>query len=169
MFLLTQSAWNSSENLLPLSIQKNPDLLTFWAGARIFSDLEFMSQTRQRVSPYYDRQTMTSSWEFMSSSTARIIFSLLGEQWWRERKADGDVIVLEVMGVQRPVVAGGFLGVRFSGLRDVVVVGLITCERVVLGKSAKVLISESAQGICPPHRGRWSWWPGGETKRWERR
>ena len=35
-----------------------------------------------------------------------------------------------------------------------VVVGLITCERVVLGKGAKVLISESAQGICPPHRGR---------------
>ena len=29
-----------------------------------------------------------------------------------------------------------------SGLRDVVVVGLITCERVVLGNGAKVLISE---------------------------
>ena len=32
-----------------------------------------------------------------------------------------------------------------------VVVGLITCERVVLGKGAKVLIGGSAQGICPPH------------------
>ena len=31
----------------------------------------------------------------------------------------------------------------------------LRCERVVLGKSAKVLISWSAQGICPPHRGRW--------------
>ena len=30
---------------------------------------------------------------------------------------------------------------------DVVVVGLITCERVVLGKGAKVLIRRSAQGI----------------------
>ena len=30
------------------------------------------------------------------------------------------------------------------------------CERVVLGKGAKVLISESAQGICPPHPGRQS-------------
>ena len=30
------------------------------------------------------------------------------------------------------------------------VVGLITCERIVLGKGAKVLISESAQGTCPP-------------------
>ena len=27
------------------------------------------------------------------------------------------------------------------------------CERVVLGKGAKILISWSAQGICPPHRG----------------
>ena len=61
------------------------------------------------------------------------IFSLLGE-----RNADGS-------------------------LRDMVVVGLITCERVVLGKSAKVLISWSAEGICPPHRGRWSWWAGGRT------
>ena len=43
------------------------------------------------------------------------------------------------MRVQGPVFAGGFLDVRFSGLRDVVVVGLITCERVVLGKGAKVL------------------------------
>ena len=39
-----------------------------------------------------------------------------------------------------------------------------TCERVVLGKRAKVLISESAQGICQPHRGRWSWWTGGRTR-----
>ena len=30
------------------------------------------------------------------------------------------------------------------------VVGLITCERIVLGKGAKVLIRESAQGSCPP-------------------
>ena len=39
----------------------------------------------------------------------------------------------------------GFLGVAFISLRDVVVVGLITCERVVLGKSAKVLVGGSAQ------------------------
>ena len=31
-----------------------------------------------------------------------------------------------------------------------VVVAFITCGRVVLGKGAKVLISESAQGTCPP-------------------
>ena len=33
--------------------------------------------------------------------------------------------------------------------------GSVFCERVVLGNSAKVLINWSAQGICPPHRGRW--------------
>ena len=43
------------------------------------------------------------------------------------------------------------MDVGFSSLRDVVVVGLITCERVLLGKGA-----ESAQGICPPHPGRLS-------------
>ena len=30
------------------------------------------------------------------------------------------------------------------------VVGLITCERIVLGQGAKVLIRESAQGSCHP-------------------
>ena len=29
-----------------------------------------------------------------------------------------------------------------------------SCERMVLGKRAKVLIRESAQGMCPPHHGR---------------
>ena len=107
------------------------------------------------------RQRLTGRQTFfmrvISSSTASWFFSLLGEQWWRERNEDGDVIVLEV--IQGPVVAWGFLDVRFSGLRDVVVDGLITCDRVVLGKGAKVLISWSAQGICPSHRGRRSWWP----------
>ena len=58
---------------------------------------------------------------------------------------------------------------RSARLRQVA--GLITCERVVRGKGAKVLISESAQGICPPHPGRWSWWAGGRTRRerWRRK
>ena len=43
---------------------------------------------------------------------------------------------------------------HISSLRDVVVVGLITCERIVLGKGAKVLTRESAQGSCHPHHGR---------------
>ena len=45
------------------------------------------------------------------SSTARI----------RERLADGDVIVVEV--IRGPLLDRGFLGVWFISLRDVVVVG----------------------------------------------
>ena len=71
----------------------------------------------------------------ISSSTARI----------RERLADGDVIVVEV--IRGPLLDRGFLDVVFSSLRAVVVVGLKTCERVVLGKGAKVLIGGSAQKI----------------------
>ena len=58
----------------------------------------------------------------IGSSSARI----------RERLTDGDVIVVEV--IRGPLLDLGFLGVVFISLRDVVVVGLITCERVVLGK-----------------------------------
>ena len=68
-----------------------------------------------------------------------------------ERLADGDVVVVEVIG--GPLLHQGFLGVVDISLRDVVLVGLITCGRLVLGQSAKVL-SGSAQGICPPHPGR---------------
>ena len=68
----------------------------------------------------------------------------------RERLADGDVIIVEVIKV--PLLARGLLGVLDVSLCDEVVVGLITCGRLVLGQSAKVL-SGSAQGICPPNRG----------------
>ena len=77
----------------------------------------------------------------IGSSSARV----------RQHLADGDVIVVEVIG--GPLLAGGFLGVFDKSLRDVVLVGLITCGRFVLGQGAKVL-SGSTQGICPPHRGR---------------
>ena len=69
----------------------------------------------------------------------------------REHLADGDVIVVGVIG--GPLLAGGFLGVFDISLRDEVVVGLITSGKLVLGQGAKVL-SRVAQGICPPHPGR---------------
>ena len=68
----------------------------------------------------------------IGSSSARI----------RERLADGDVIVVEV--IRGPLLDRGFLGVVFASLRDV----------VALGKGGKVLIGGSAQEICPPHPGR---------------
>ena len=166
-FVFSNLCLTVSEDLLPLSVQKNPDLLTFWAVARSFSDVwnlwvklfhngSLRSMTDRRL---IGRQTFVL--RVINWCTVRIFFSVLGEQWWRERYADGDVTVLEV--IQGPVLAWGFLDVRFSSLRDVVVIGLITCERVVLSKSAKVRISWNTQGICPPHRGRWNWWTGGKT------
>ena len=43
-----------------------------------------------------------------------------------------------------------------------------SCERIVLGKGAKVLIRKSAQGSCPPH-GRRMWRTSEWKGRWERR
>ena len=51
-----------------------------------------------------------------SLSTARCIFSLLGEQWRSERSADGLVTDLRVIKVRGPGVAGGLLEENFSGL-----------------------------------------------------
>ena len=62
----------------------------------------------------------------------------------RESEVDGEVI-------RGPLLDQGFIDVGFSSFCDVVAVGPITCERVVLGKGAKVLIGGSAQGICQPH------------------
>ena len=69
----------------------------------------------------------------------------------KERLTDGDVIVVEV--IEGPLLAGGFLGVVGMSLRDVVLLGLITCGRLVLGQGAKVL-SGVAQGLQRPHPGR---------------
>ena len=60
----------------------------------------------------------------IDSSTARI----------KERLADGDVIVVEVIG--GPLLARGLLGVFDMNLRDEVVVGLITCGGVLFGQVA---------------------------------
>ena len=62
----------------------------------------------------------------IGSSSARI----------KERLADGDVIVVEVF---RELLAEGLLGVLDISLCDEVVVGFITCGRLVLGQGAKVL------------------------------
>ena len=66
-----------------------------------------------------DRQRLTWQQTFfrrvISLSTARWFFSLLSEQWWRERHADGDVIVLKVMRVQ------GLLSVENSWMKISVV------------------------------------------------
>ena len=70
----------------------------------------------------------------------------------KKRLAYGNVIAVKV--IRGIILDRGLLDVGFSSLRDVRVVGLITCERVVLGKGAKVLIDGSVKGICPSHLGR---------------
>ena len=90
------------------------------------------------------RQTGRQAFFFsvIGSSSARI----------KERLADGNVIVVEV--IREPVLARGLLGVFDISLCDEVVVGLITCGRLVLGQGAKVL-SGSTQGTYPRHHGSW--------------
>ena len=107
-----------SENMLFLSFQKIPDFSDVWnLWVKRFHNGSPRSMT--------DRQRLTGRQTFVlrviGSSTARIIFSLLGEQWWRERSADGVVTDLRVMQVRGPGTAGGLLDVNFSGLWEVVV------------------------------------------------
>ena len=79
------------------------------------------------VTSHWRRQTGRQAFFFrvIGSSSARV----------KERLADGDVIVVEV--IREPLLAGGLLGVFDINLCDEVVVGLITCERVVLGKGCQ--------------------------------
>ena len=100
-----------------------------------------------------DRRRLTGRQTFVkrviSLSTARWFFSLLSEQWWRERSADGVVTDFRVMQVRKFGVARRLLDENFSGLWDVVVVeelGLITSERRCWPK-ARLLIHGSAQGV----------------------
>ena len=127
-----------SENLLSLSFQKNPNLFTFRAVARNFSDVWNLW-----VTWFHDgflRSIMTDG----RRQTGRQIFFLrvIGSSWARirERLADGDVIVVEV--IRGPILDRGFLGVVFISLRDVVVVGLIPCKRL---HSARVPRSSLAE------------------------
>ena len=152
-FVFSNLCLTVSEILLSLSFQKNPDLLTFLAVARNFSNTwnlwgkRFHNGSTRSIMTDGRRQTgrQTFFLRVIGSSTTRIIFSLLVEQWWRERLADGDVIVLDV--IRGPILDRGFLDVVFSSIQNVVVFWLITCERVVPGKGAKVLVSWSTRNL----------------------
>ena len=82
------------------------ELLIFWAATRIFSDVwDYWIKLISNKSPcsdMTDRRRLTGRQTFVmrviSSFTARCIFSLLGEQWWRERHADGVVIEFQACG-----------------------------------------------------------------------
>ena len=129
-FVFLNLCFTISENLLFLSFKENPDLLIFLSRDLIFSAAwtwrtKFMYGSHR--SYMTDRQGLTWRQTFfkrvISLSTVRWFFSLLNEQWWRERSADGLVTELRVMQVRGPPVAGLLLE------EIVEEVGLITCER----------------------------------------
>ena len=93
-----------------------------------------------------DRQGLTWQQTYfkrvISLSTTCWFFSLLNEQWWRERSADGLVTELRVMQVRGHRVAGLLLEEDFSSLWVVEVVdhvGPITYGRSSIGQRARVL------------------------------
>ena len=137
-------------------------------GSEFLEHLKFVSQTAsQRVSPFYHDWRTTTDWTtnlFLESD--RLVYGthhLLAPRWTVVKRAPCWCWRHRTRSLSETILDREFLDVLFSSLHDEEVGGLITCERVVLGKGAKVLISWSAQGICPPHRGRWSWWAGGRT------
>ena len=107
---------------------------------------------KQRVAPiYHDSWTTTTtdrrqafSFRVIGSSSARI--EERPDRWWCHRSRS----------FREPLLGHGLLGELDISLCNDVVVGLITCGRLVLGQGAKVL-SGSARGYCPQHqrRGRW--------------
>ena len=141
-FVFSNLCLTVSENLLSLSFQENPNLLTFWAVS-----LSYLNTRNLRVkwANNGSHRSIMTDWRRQTGRQA-FFFRVIGSSSARvgERLADGDVIVVEVIG--GPLLAGGFLGVVDISLRDVVLVGLITCGRLVLGQGAKVL-SGVAQGF----------------------
>ena len=120
--------------------------------------LKLVIQTHQRShrSHVTDRRRLTGRQTFVrrviSLFTARCIFSFLSEQCWKENSSDDENIDLRVKQVCGLAVTGGLLDEDFSGHWDVVVVdefGLFTCERIVVGQSAKLLIRGRAQCTSP--------------------
>ena len=133
-FVFSNLCLTVSENLLSLSLSflDARNLWTKWAN----------NGSPRSIMTDWRRQTRRQAYFFrvIGSSSASIA----------ERLADCNVIVVEIIG--RPLLTGGLLGVFDISLRDEVVVGLITCGRLVLGQGAKVL-SGSARACYPRHQG----------------
>ena len=177
ILLLSESAWNSYLWISALQLAR---ICSFCRSRRILicsfseSQLGFFSAAwtkrtkfmhRSPRSYMTDRKRLRRQQTFfkrvISLSAVRWFFSLLKEQWWRERSADGLVTELRVMQIRGHRVAWSLLEEDFSGLgveEIVEEVGLITCERGVIGQRARLLTGRSAQGILlrghPHGRGR---------------
>ena len=111
----------------------------------------------------------------ISFSTARWFFSLLNEQWWRERFSEKLIVEFRIARVRkfRVYVDGFILEDRCRSLWVVEVVelvGLITCEKVLYRHGAKQIILRVCKWFSTqrfrPHGG---WWPGWRRWRNQRR
>ena len=141
-----------SESQLGFSLMLEPSELTSCTGLTVL--------TWQRNNDWLGNKLSSREWQACLRPLALLaprwtVVKRAKCRWWRRRTRGHSWNCSRLR----------ILDVRFSSLRDVLVVGLTVFERVVLGKGAKVLISWSAQGICPPHRARQSWWPRGKTRR----
>ena len=139
-FVLSNLRLTVSENILSLSLQESPNLFTF----RVVS-LSFLG-ARDKWANNGSRRSMMTDWRRQTGRQA-FFFRVIGSSSARVKERLAEVLRV-------PLLAQKLLGVFDTSLCDEVVVGLKTCGRNVLGQGAKVL-SGSAQGICPPHRGSW--------------
>ena len=146
-FVFSNLCLTVSENLLSLSLQESPNLFAF----RVVS-LSFLGARHKWANNGSPRSIMTN--RRRQTGRQAFFFRVIGSSSARvkERLADGDVIVVEV--IREPLLAQGLLGVFDISLCDEMVVGLITCGRLVLGQGANVL-SGCTQGIYPRHHGSW--------------
>ena len=112
----------------------------------------------------------------ISLSQVRCFFSLLSDQWWRERFSDELIVEFRIARVRRfrVYVDGFILEDRCRSLWVVEVVeevGLVTCEGVKNRHGAILLIVRGCSGLIPrrfrPHD---RWWARQRTGRqWERK
>ena len=128
------------EDLLPLSVQRSPNLCVFRVLSLNFVTLRVTCVTANNGFPSSigthcrRRQTGRQAFSFraIGSSSAHI----------GERLTDGDVVVVEV--IKEPLLARGLLGELDISLCDEVVVGLLTCGGVLVRRTQ--LLSGSARG-----------------------
>ena len=121
-FVFSNLCLTVCENLLSLSFQESPYLFILRIVSLSFLGAQHKSAnngSRRSIMTDGRRQTRRRAFFFrvIGSSSARV----------KERLADGDVIVVEV--IREPLLARGLLGVFDISLCDEVVVGLITCGR----------------------------------------
>ena len=188
ILLLSESAWTSclwisvptsaricsvclSRRILILSFSTSRLDFRFWHELSSYTGLPVLVCAKKGLSL---QQTLFT--RVISLSQVRWFFSLLHEQWWRERFSDSLIVEFRIARVRilRVYVAGFILEDRCRSLRVVEVVevvGLITCERVVYRHGAILLIVRECSGFMPrrfrPHG---SWWAGQRTGRqWVRK